>query len=1019
MTVVSAEKEETEKELLDFLNKAPIAMHWLSGTGHVLWANETEMNVLGYTPEEYIGQPIMKFCPDEEELVLEIFKTLGSGNAIKDVPVRFRSKSGGLKHLLIDSNVNWNADGSFRHTRCFIRDDTGRKVREARLEERHRNLLEMAKAKDKFMRKVFHEIKTPCHLLSSVLDCPDEEDPLSFIADAQHQARALRDLVDDAVDAALFDDGRVPVFTPAPFSLYQRVSDLCRGLEVELGGRSSLDVEHLLTFGISSGAQPAPEGGRRVLVVEGNAGQRMVFKSMLLKDVKCECTLAVDGAAALQALRGADFTVVILGGTAGSSQEELVRQIRQEQAAQGMQSSQFIAVVAADCADEALAAAGVARRLTKPVDRQLLKVAVEEALAPPSVSGLKASTGTWASGVDFCPQVPDLVEGDWRYLSRVLRHLLTNALKHTAAGRVELGLALELGRIRFSVTDTGHGVDADEVRSAFQRFWHLRAPVSPADAEEPRGAADGEPMSDLANDKDGLGLGLNVSFNIVQSMGGVLEVESHPGAPKTVFSFSVPLAVLPEQKPYARPAASAPAQVAQPVVEKCPALPAPVPAPEAAMVSPAPASTARRHDAGRVQRDFNDLFSCPTAWTDVANSAEAERHVALRAAGGDDEAEKRLPPAVGLAACTARNPHCLVVDDNAICQKVAKKMLESLGCTVELASNGLEAVMLIKEAPWSFDFVLMDLRMPVMDGIDATLQIRKELRLLSLPVVAFSAEVGSDVRELCRDARFDGFVAKPADKATLRAELDRLVVSDVGQGASDAFTSAAEAKAGGGSVQRQFDQLGVCGPDPAVDALPPSPLRAATASKGLPAVLRVLAVDDNAICLKVAKKMLEKLGCTVRLANNGLEAVNAIRAAPADFDFVLMDLRMPVMDGIEATVRIRKELGLTALPIVAFSAEVGQEVRDVCKESGFDGFLAKPADRDAIRAELERLAGASTRKAVAALPSRPAFLGAAAAEKPAAAEKAPAAGPGGFAGMMDGGSSFLSAFDFDTPRPNF
>ena len=59
-------------------------MHWLSGTGHVLWANETELNVLGYTAEEYIGQPIMKFCPDETPLVLEIFKSLGSGNAIKD-----------------------------------------------------------------------------------------------------------------------------------------------------------------------------------------------------------------------------------------------------------------------------------------------------------------------------------------------------------------------------------------------------------------------------------------------------------------------------------------------------------------------------------------------------------------------------------------------------------------------------------------------------------------------------------------------------------------------------------------------------------------------------------------------------------------------------------------------------------------------------------------------------------------------------------------------------------------------
>jgi two-component system sensor histidine kinase VicK len=100
-TEQSEEKKASEKELVDFLNKAPIAMHWLSGTGNVLWANETEMNVLGYTAEEYIGQPIMKFCPDEEELVLEIFKTLGSGNTIKDVPVRFRTKNGDIKCVFL------------------------------------------------------------------------------------------------------------------------------------------------------------------------------------------------------------------------------------------------------------------------------------------------------------------------------------------------------------------------------------------------------------------------------------------------------------------------------------------------------------------------------------------------------------------------------------------------------------------------------------------------------------------------------------------------------------------------------------------------------------------------------------------------------------------------------------------------------------------------------------------------------------------------------------------------------
>jgi PAS domain S-box-containing protein len=152
-------QREKEAELVDFFQNAPIALHWLTGDGKVMWANQTELNVLGYTAEEYIGQPIMKFCPDEEELVLEIFKQLGSGNAIRDVPVRFRTKDGKMVHLLIDSNVRYESDGSFGHTRCFIRDDTGRKIREARasllLEETKRSLRML----DNFMSRTLHHLR--------------------------------------------------------------------------------------------------------------------------------------------------------------------------------------------------------------------------------------------------------------------------------------------------------------------------------------------------------------------------------------------------------------------------------------------------------------------------------------------------------------------------------------------------------------------------------------------------------------------------------------------------------------------------------------------------------------------------------------------------------------------------------------------------------------------------------------------------------------------------------------------
>ena len=112
----------------------------------------------------------MNFCPDEKELVLEIFQQLGSGNSIADVPVRFRTKDGKIVHLLIDSNVAYKKDGSFGHTRCFIRDDTARKIRDARvqllLDENERSLRML----DNFLSRTLHHIMGPLHALRATCE---------------------------------------------------------------------------------------------------------------------------------------------------------------------------------------------------------------------------------------------------------------------------------------------------------------------------------------------------------------------------------------------------------------------------------------------------------------------------------------------------------------------------------------------------------------------------------------------------------------------------------------------------------------------------------------------------------------------------------------------------------------------------------------------------------------------------------------------------------------------------------
>eukprot|EP00238_Polyblepharides_amylifera_P000645 CAMPEP_0196570912 /NCGR_PEP_ID=MMETSP1081-20130531/1064_1 /TAXON_ID=36882 /ORGANISM="Pyramimonas amylifera, Strain CCMP720" /LENGTH=707 /DNA_ID=CAMNT_0041887603 /DNA_START=201 /DNA_END=2324 /DNA_ORIENTATION=- len=220
ITEVDQQRKDVEKGFMDFFDNAPIAMHWLGGTGNVMWANKTEMHLLGYTAEEYIGKPIMDFCPDEEELVLKIFHQLGTGNTIADVPVRFRTKDNRIKHLLIDSNVNWNRDGSFNHTRCFIRDDTARQVREARLMMMKKKTEEFAQQKSALLRKIVHEVRTPCNdIIGSVgrfLDEPADTTSLKFVRSG---ANRLGNMMEDVADLVMFGGDMVPMVTERTFDL--------------------------------------------------------------------------------------------------------------------------------------------------------------------------------------------------------------------------------------------------------------------------------------------------------------------------------------------------------------------------------------------------------------------------------------------------------------------------------------------------------------------------------------------------------------------------------------------------------------------------------------------------------------------------------------------------------------------------------------------------------------------------------------------------------------------------------
>lgn len=116
------------EELTDFIENASLPLHWVDGNGIVIWANQVELDSLGYSREEYIGHHINEFHYDRE-VIDDILTRLGRNETLQNYDARLRCKDGSIKYVLINSNVLWKGD-QFVHTRCFTRDITALKQEE-------------------------------------------------------------------------------------------------------------------------------------------------------------------------------------------------------------------------------------------------------------------------------------------------------------------------------------------------------------------------------------------------------------------------------------------------------------------------------------------------------------------------------------------------------------------------------------------------------------------------------------------------------------------------------------------------------------------------------------------------------------------------------------------------------------------------------------------------------------------------------------------------------------------------
>ena len=273
------------------------------------------------------------------------------------------------------------------------------------------------------------------------------------------------------------------------------------------------------------------------------------------------------------------------------------------------------------------------------------------------------------------------------------------------------------------------------------------------------------------------------------------------------------------------------------------------------------------------------------------------------------------------------NLQVLVVDDNATNRRILKEMLESWGMSVETVEGGPQAIDALQEfiaEHGSLPLMISDVHMPVMDGFMLTeeLRSRSALREIAIIILTSGGRVG-DVRR-CEELGVSAHLMKPVKQSEL---LEAIVV--------------------------------------AVGSRSPRPQEATDEPASLPP-LQILLAEDGKANQIVAVGLLTRWGHTVEVAENGEEAVELWQTG--SFDVILMDVQMPVLDGLEATRRIRELEGDSGkhIPIVAMTARAMKGDRELCLAAGMDDYVSKPIRKP----ELYRALKSLTDDVVRGLPPR-------------------------------------------------
>ena len=255
----------------------------------------------------------------------------------------------------------------------------------------------------------------------------------------------------------------------------------------------------------------------------------------------------------------------------------------------------------------------------------------------------------------------------------------------------------------------------------------------------------------------------------------------------------------------------------------------------------------------------------------------------------------------------------LLADDDPVLLETARDTLRSIGAEADTVSSGQEAVRLVSEKA-DYRVVILDCKMPDMDGIEAARQIRGKVGG-EVPILLISAYDWSDLEDTAREAGVNGFISKPLFRSTLYEKLNEML--------------------GNKNARPELE-------DEDADL----------------AGMRILVAEDNDINWEIISVLLQMQGIETERATNGQLAVERMaEARKGEFNLIFMDIQMPVMNGIEATKAIRKleDPWASHIPIIAMTADAFSENVAECLAAGMNGHIAKPIDMKLVLKEIRRI----------------------------------------------------------------